>query len=87
MSPTPTRAPGPQPSVFTVGHCTISRFRKCDVLNRGFSGYNTRWARIILPRLVGNWDSPTVVTIFFGANDSSLRGKEVAVPAPAHLCP
>ncbi|XP_003464983.2 isoamyl acetate-hydrolyzing esterase 1 homolog isoform X2 [Cavia porcellus] len=47
--------------------------RKCDVLNRGFSGYNTRWARIILPRLVGNWDSPTVVTIFFGANDSSLR--------------
>ncbi|EHB07714.1 Isoamyl acetate-hydrolyzing esterase 1-like protein [Heterocephalus glaber] len=47
--------------------------RKCDVLNRGFSGYNTRWAKIILPRLVGSRDSPAVVTIFFGANDSSLR--------------
>ncbi|XP_005404453.2 PREDICTED: isoamyl acetate-hydrolyzing esterase 1 homolog [Chinchilla lanigera] len=47
--------------------------RKCDVVNRGFSGYNTRWAKIILPRLVGNEDSPEVVTIFFGANDSSLR--------------
>ncbi|KAM5262787.1 isoamyl acetate-hydrolyzing esterase 1 homolog [Ctenodactylus gundi] len=51
--------------------------RKCDVLNRGFSGYNTRWARIILPRIirkgVGNWDTPAAVTIFFGANDSSLK--------------
>ncbi|XP_027629335.1 isoamyl acetate-hydrolyzing esterase 1 homolog isoform X2 [Tupaia chinensis] len=52
--------------------------RKCDVLNRGFSGYNTRWARIILPRLIrkGNsLDSPVAVTIFFGANDSALKGE------------
>ncbi|ELW72050.1 Isoamyl acetate-hydrolyzing esterase 1 like protein [Tupaia chinensis] len=51
---------------------------KCDVLNRGFSGYNTRWARIILPRLIrkGNsLDSPVAVTIFFGANDSALKGE------------
>ncbi|KAI5764781.1 IAH1 [Gulo gulo luscus] len=50
--------------------------RKCDVLNRGFSGYNTRWAKIILPRLItkGNsLDSPAAVTIFFGANDSALK--------------
>ncbi|XP_040478755.1 isoamyl acetate-hydrolyzing esterase 1 homolog isoform X2 [Ursus americanus] len=50
--------------------------RKCDVLNRGFSGYNTRWAKIILPRLIskGNsLDSPVAVTIFFGANDSALK--------------
>uniref|UniRef100_G1LPN0 Isoamyl acetate-hydrolyzing esterase 1 homolog n=2 Tax=Ailuropoda melanoleuca TaxID=9646 RepID=G1LPN0_AILME len=50
--------------------------RKCDVLNRGFSGYNTRWAKIILPRLIskGNSpDSPVAVTIFFGANDSALK--------------
>ncbi|XP_019063709.1 isoamyl acetate-hydrolyzing esterase 1 homolog isoform X1 [Fukomys damarensis] len=47
--------------------------RKCDVLNRGFSGYNTRWAKIILPRLMGSGDSPAAVTVFFGANDSSLR--------------
>ncbi|XP_022369344.1 isoamyl acetate-hydrolyzing esterase 1 homolog isoform X1 [Enhydra lutris kenyoni] len=50
--------------------------RKCDVLNRGFSGYNTRWAKIILPRLItkGNSpDSPAAVTIFFGTNDSALK--------------
>ncbi|XP_029087335.1 isoamyl acetate-hydrolyzing esterase 1 homolog [Monodon monoceros] len=52
--------------------------RKCDVLNRGFSGYNTRWVKIILPRLIrkGNsLDSPVAVTIFFGANDSALKGE------------
>ncbi|XP_060042996.1 isoamyl acetate-hydrolyzing esterase 1 homolog isoform X2 [Erinaceus europaeus] len=51
--------------------------RKCDVLNRGFSGYNTRWAKIILPRLIrkGNsLDNLVAVTIFFGANDSALKG-------------
>ncbi|KAG3273703.1 IAH1 [Ictidomys tridecemlineatus] len=47
--------------------------RKRDVLNCGFSGYNTRWAKIILPRLIrkGNkLDNPVTVTIFFGTNDS-----------------
>ncbi|XP_020652261.2 isoamyl acetate-hydrolyzing esterase 1 homolog [Pogona vitticeps] len=49
--------------------------RKCDVLNRGLSGYNTRWAKIVLPRLV-NKDSiakTVAVTVFFGANDSALK--------------
>lgn len=54
-----------------------ARSRKCDVLNRGLSGYNTRWAKIVLPRLIGK-DSKTentvAVTIFFGANDSALKG-------------
>nr|XP_012641150.1 isoamyl acetate-hydrolyzing esterase 1 homolog isoform X4 [Microcebus murinus] len=39
-------------------------------------GYNTRWAKIILPRLIrkGNsLDNPVAVTIFFGANDSALK--------------
>ncbi|XP_065747608.1 isoamyl acetate-hydrolyzing esterase 1 homolog isoform X1 [Phocoena phocoena] len=52
--------------------------RKCDVLNRGFSGYNTRWVKIILPRLIrkGNsLHSPVAVTVFFGANDSALKGE------------
>ncbi|XP_023054882.1 isoamyl acetate-hydrolyzing esterase 1 homolog isoform X1 [Piliocolobus tephrosceles] len=41
-----------------------------------WSGYNTRWAKIILPRLIrkGNsLDIPVAVTIFFGANDSALK--------------
>ncbi|KAK2533918.1 Iah1 [Columba guinea] len=50
--------------------------RKCDVVNRGFSGYNTRWAKLILPRLITKStgaESTVAVTIFFGANDSALK--------------
>uniref|UniRef100_A0A8C8VMU1 Isoamyl acetate-hydrolyzing esterase 1 homolog n=1 Tax=Pelusios castaneus TaxID=367368 RepID=A0A8C8VMU1_9SAUR len=50
--------------------------RKCDVLNRGLSGYNTRWANIVLPRLISkssNVENTIAVTIFFGANDSALK--------------
>ncbi|KAM6968991.1 isoamyl acetate-hydrolyzing esterase 1 homolog [Tautogolabrus adspersus] len=54
--------------------------RKCDVVNRGFSGYNSRWAKIILPRLINGQNSAAVnniaaVTVFFGANDSALEDK------------
>ncbi|NXJ14279.1 IAH1 esterase, partial [Odontophorus gujanensis] len=51
-------------------------FRRCDVVNRGFSGYNTRWAKVILPRLMGKStaaERTVAVTIFFGANDSALK--------------
>ncbi|XP_070594937.1 isoamyl acetate-hydrolyzing esterase 1 homolog [Erythrolamprus reginae] len=50
--------------------------RKCDVLNRGLSGYNTRWAKIVLPRLINkdhNARNTLAVTVFFGANDSALK--------------
>ncbi|NWI66384.1 IAH1 esterase, partial [Todus mexicanus] len=50
--------------------------RKCDVVNRGLSGYNTRWAKLILPRLINKSTSAedtVAVTIFFGANDSALK--------------
>ncbi|NXA37288.1 IAH1 esterase, partial [Eudromia elegans] len=50
--------------------------RKCDVVNRGFSGYNTRWAKVILPRLISksaSAESTVAVTVFFGANDSALK--------------
>ncbi|KAF5903400.1 isoamyl acetate-hydrolyzing esterase 1, partial [Clarias magur] len=53
--------------------------RKCDVVNRGLSGYNTRWAKLVLPRIVPNHGAShppiTAVTVFFGANDSSLEDK------------
>ncbi|KAH3703207.1 isoamyl acetate-hydrolyzing esterase 1 homolog [Dreissena polymorpha] len=46
--------------------------RKCDVVNRGFSGYNSRWCKIILPKVITKADvkSVAMVTIFLGANDS-----------------
>ncbi|XP_062862953.1 isoamyl acetate-hydrolyzing esterase 1 homolog isoform X2 [Trichomycterus rosablanca] len=51
--------------------------RKCDVVNRGLSGYNTRWAKVVLPRIVSNNGASSIVavTVFFGANDSSLQDK------------
>ncbi|XP_057200527.1 isoamyl acetate-hydrolyzing esterase 1 homolog isoform X1 [Triplophysa rosa] len=50
--------------------------RKCDVVNRGLSGYNTRWAKVVLPRIVPASDAPiAAVTVFFGANDCALEDK------------
>ncbi|KAM4771856.1 isoamyl acetate-hydrolyzing esterase 1 homolog [Rhinophrynus dorsalis] len=49
--------------------------RKCDVLNRGLSGYNTRWAKLVLPRLISREKRAEHIAafiIFFGANDASL---------------
>lgn len=47
---------------------------KCDVLNRGFSGYTTQLALDVAMEVAfGNvTQSPLVVTIFFGANDAAL---------------
>ncbi|XP_060077329.1 isoamyl acetate-hydrolyzing esterase 1 homolog [Ylistrum balloti] len=48
--------------------------RKCDVINRGFSGYNSRWCVKILSKVFEEFASSDVamVTIFLGANDSNL---------------
>lgn len=60
------------------------RYARCaDVLNRGYSGYTTRWARelfddAILP-LASDPAVPTLVLIFFGANDCSTAQSQ-AVP-------
>ncbi|BDA43364.1 Isoamyl acetate-hydrolyzing esterase 1 homolog [Coccomyxa sp. Obi] len=48
--------------------------RKVDVINRGYSGYNTRWVKHIMPMVfpVSQKIPPELVTIFFGANDAAL---------------
>jgi lysophospholipase L1-like esterase len=47
--------------------------RKCDVINRGFSGYNTDKIRIILPRIFDEFNSESIcgVIIMLGSNDST----------------
>lgn len=50
--------------------------RQADVVLRGLSGYNTRWALKVLDRAMegaadGGAD-PAAVTVFFGANDATL---------------
>ena len=56
--------------------------RKCDVINRGFSGYNTRWNKIILPRLVTSEMVTDIaaITILLGTNDSNESGSKQRVP-------
>lgn len=69
--------------------------RRADVLNRGFSGYNTQWAvnrllsRVFTgsiaaadPRVDGpsNTGQALLCTVFFGANDAALPGGKQHVP-------
>uniref|UniRef100_A0A0E0BYZ9 Uncharacterized protein n=1 Tax=Oryza meridionalis TaxID=40149 RepID=A0A0E0BYZ9_9ORYZ len=53
--------------------------RKADVVLRGFSGYNTRWALRVLARAMEGAAAaadPAAVTVFFGANDASLPDRK-----------
>jgi lysophospholipase L1-like esterase len=47
--------------------------RKCDVINRGFSGYNSEKIRIILPSLFEEFSGESIagVIIMLGSNDSA----------------
>ena len=60
--------------------------RRADVLNRGFSGYNTRMALDLLPGIFPPAASGAAqgeilfVTVFFGANDAALPGERQHVP-------
>ncbi|EDO46329.1 predicted protein, partial [Nematostella vectensis] len=50
--------------------------RKCDVLNRGFTGYTSAYNRLILPSLLATDNTPegsiVAVVILLGSNDSVL---------------
>ncbi|KAL8460601.1 hypothetical protein ACS0TY_032213 [Phlomoides rotata] len=49
--------------------------RTADVVLRGYSGYNTRWALMVKEKVLPPAESggaPLAVTVFFGANDASL---------------
>ncbi|EDO17309.1 hypothetical protein Kpol_1062p17 [Vanderwaltozyma polyspora DSM 70294] len=52
--------------------------RKMDIMQRGFSGYNSRWALKILPKILETEANSNIAMgfIFFGANDSCLGGHQ-----------
>ncbi|BBN12870.1 isoamyl acetate esterase [Marchantia polymorpha subsp. ruderalis] len=57
------------------GASMVNRYaRKADVILRGYSGYNTRWAVYMLKNLfpLTSPNPPLLVTVFFGANDAAL---------------
>lgn len=55
--------------------------RTADVVLRGYSGYNTRWALKVLERVFpvskgdGTETAPVALTVFFGANDACLPNR------------
>lgn len=48
--------------------------RRCDVVNRGYSGYNTRWFRRRLPDIVNPAlaSSAAAAVVFLGVNDAKV---------------
>lgn len=57
--------------------------RKCDVLNRGFSGYTSAYNKLILPRILRSDNSPegsiVAATVLLGSNDSVLDPRGITV--------
>ncbi|KAJ1887118.1 isoamyl acetate-hydrolyzing esterase [Coemansia sp. IMI 209127] len=63
--------------------------RKLDIVNRGFSGYNSRHGRILLPQILPPEEDPNeenngsqlrLVTILFGSNDAQFAPYKAHVP-------
>ena len=81
-----------------TSHTTVAYFIvQVDVILRGYSGYNTRWALHLLPDLFPPTTTseaspysaypPAVVTVFFGANDAALPNRTSGkqhVPVPEY---
>eukprot|EP00966_Prymnesium_polylepis_P324028 7380139-Prymnesium_polylepis.1 len=55
--------------------------RTADITLRGYSGYNTKWAALLLPTVFPpERSAPALVTVLLGANDANR-------PPPLHLNP
>nr|GAT43985.1 GDSL lipase acylhydrolase family protein [Mycena chlorophos] len=59
--------------------------RKLDVLNRGLSGYNTKWALPILQKCLAAGPKTRLIVIWFGANDSTILPSIQHVPLDAFI--
>ena len=55
--------------------------RRCDVINRGFSGYNTRFMKGVTPKILSEFKAETIcgVVVLLGLNDSA-RHEQLNVP-------
>lgn len=64
-----------------VNSLTEMYIRRADIINRGFSGYNTEHALRVFPKIFSKEQCKNTIlfTLFFGANDSGTN-VEQAVP-------
>lgn len=49
--------------------------RKVDVINRGYSGYTSRWVQPMLKDVFPDAWPPLLATVFFGANDAAMADR------------
>lgn len=55
--------------------------RRLDVVNRGYSGYNSRTIRLALPHILSTVDSKlAAVVLYLGTNDAAIPGVPQHVP-------
>ena len=63
--------------------CRLSDYaqRKFDVINRGFSGYNSLNIRTYLPRLIEEFDVESIcgIVLIIGTNDAALGKKSITI--------
>lgn len=72
-----SRAQEGESDQFALGAALCNDYtRKLDIVQRGFSGYNSRWGLKILPRVLENEQNIVLSTIFFGSNDACLGGHQ-----------
>src|SRR4051812_26127614 len=60
---------GINPSEGWISNLAYWWSRRVDILNRGFSGYNSKWGLSIVDSVVIS-EAPNLVFVFFGANDA-----------------
>jgi lysophospholipase L1-like esterase len=80
-----------QPTIGWVSLMSSTYQRRADVLNRGYSGYNTKHAIELIPQLFSHPSTtttsissttslPLFCTVWFGANDASILGERQHIP-------
>ena len=62
-----------------VSYLSNSLQRKCDIINRGFSGYNTDNIKSFLPDILQDFDADSVcgVILMLGSNDSTKSSNKI----------
>lgn len=69
-----------------VAQMAHAYLRRLDILNRGFSGFNSRWAKHLLPQILPptaisqNSSQIKSMTLWFGSNDAQFSGYKCHVP-------
>lgn len=72
-----TRTDNEGEDTFALGPALVNIYtRKMDIIQRGFSGYNSRWGLKLLPHILENENDIVMSTIFFGSNDACISGSQ-----------